>query len=349
MELAHNCLRNGSKNLAIPELRFEMSKLAERVGDDDKAIKILEDVIKIHYPNIEKWTTHTSVETDKAQRKQCAEVCMQRAKLLFKRKLLKHQDLLKLFRLPSTIFYESERNLVVLGQYIDTHVNQKENLHDESLLTIVQSYCRSLQFGVEHLHETLPRVFSMWIECGNVISNNGTQEEYLKDKDLSVGDDLTSILMDQQCDIYEKMSYEIGKLNHSTAAVLKLITDCKIFHTCNYHCFLYIFLDSLMKLPPHFLLTCLDQLLSRLCVAHTPTWLKIQELVVHITKSLPSSMWNVMAGTAVCYQLKISTDYFGLRYELSIYYVHDFFLQLFTVNQCEKKRSTRTNLNIASP
>lgn len=129
-------------------------------------------------------------------------------------------------------------------------------------LSIVQYYCKSLEYGSKHVYQSLPRLLFVWFHFASNVpkaSSGGQRGEYNAEQKAQV---------------------------HSYDTTVTKMSEC--------------ILNLFNIVPAYIFLTAYSQLISRICHPHADVWIQLKHMIAEIVIRHPhQAIWMMLAVSNV--------------------------------------------------
>ena len=176
---AYNLLLEAEK-FCHKETFIERAKLCWVRENKTEAIDVLQKGISEQFPNISQIAMKTDEElspNDKEQKLICGKAKLLLARYVDDAANLGPEVIPSYYNEAKVLQQRSEDVFVYIARYFEKFIgkNYKESDLDgfgDIIKFIISNYARSLIFGCEHLHQSLARMLSLWLDYGSRVSYN---------------------------------------------------------------------------------------------------------------------------------------------------------------------------------
>ena len=155
------------------EVFVERAKWSWLKGDKPQAAAILKRGLNIHFPERSSYKTDQSARTA-ADREACSRAQLLLAQYSEEPVTLDVNSMMLCYREASEINKDSEDGHFHFAMYLDRISSYRRENSVDYQYHIVVSLGKALACGNKHIYQSLPRMFSIWLEVGTLIANQGT-------------------------------------------------------------------------------------------------------------------------------------------------------------------------------
>ncbi|KAF8859864.1 protein kinase-like protein rad3 [Acephala macrosclerotiorum] len=253
---------------------IEHARLLWKEGHHRKAIQSLQGAIASnafmsHNKNMHT-TSFTNMDTDQQQNLLKARAHLLLAKWLDRAGQTNASALRTQYQLAAKTHMDWEKGHYYLGRHYNKLLeaekiipfeHQKDSyLRGEMAKLVIENYLRSLCYGTKYLHQTLPRVLTLWLDLGNSLKISG-------DSRTGLNKELASSLNDARRQILEGLHSRWKK---------------------------YI-----AKLPAYMFYTALPQIVARIAHQNTEVFRFLQDMIIKVIAAYPrQALWSLLAVCA---------------------------------------------------
>lgn len=257
---AYSFLLDASKyNLC--EVYYEKAEWFWGKGDAEQAIITLQKGIELFYPDMSDLKSSSSQEAMQ-MRYECAKLKLLLTRYSEESASLDSESIIKMYRKVVGLAPEWEDAHFYIGQAYDK-ILQTVDAKEEQwnyLICIVRHFGSSLQYGSHHVYQSLPKLFSIWLDFGTEVADMEKQLESSRSSDSS------------KVKYLKKMKMVLGSMN-------SLITN--LFPN---------------RIPPYIAFTAFPQLISQICHSHKVVFQQLKKIIAHLLVTYPNqAMWMIMA------------------------------------------------------
>lgn len=262
-----------ASHLGDQSATLEHSRLLWREGQHRKAIRSLEGAIAANV-----FRSHDHVQPEESMEPTTTNKASQQNLLTAKAHLLlaKWNDhagqtqsdlIIRQYRAAVSCFSKWEKGHYYLGKHYNKLLESEKAkpppkqaqtfITGETAKLVIENYLRSMSFGAKYLHQTLPRILTLWLELGS---------EAEQPLDPVYGND----------DNFR---------NHTSAQRRKMLTAI--------HTQLKKYID---RLPAFLFYTALSQIVARICHTHKTVFSHLVDIVAKVVSQHPQqALWTLLA------------------------------------------------------
>ena len=170
---AYNLLLE-AENRRNKDVFIERAKLAWARSNPNDAIITLENGIRDQYPELAKITNKDQVinSFDKEDLNTCGQGKLLLAKYVDEAATLGPNAVAGCYNEAKVLLRQNEDVHYYSARFFDKSIGKNYEASDldakgDIIAHIITQYCRSLTFGCEHLHQSLARLLSLWLDYGS--------------------------------------------------------------------------------------------------------------------------------------------------------------------------------------
>ena len=188
---AYNLLLE-AENHNNKDVFIERAKLSWARATPDEAITTLENGIRDQYPALVEIKKETVASFDKEDLDTCGQGKLMLARYVDEAANLDPNNCALLYNDAKILLKQNEDVHYFSARFFDKTIGKNYEAADldakgDIIAHIITQYCRSLTFGCEHLHQSLARLLSLWLDYGSRVfiarenQTRRTKKKYMED------------------------------------------------------------------------------------------------------------------------------------------------------------------------
>ena len=281
---AYNLLLEAQK-FSHKEIFIERAKLSWARSDKTEAINTLEKGIHDHFPQLVKGFDKKVIPgLVKADVATCSKAKLLLAKYVDDAATKEPDAIPSYYNEAKALAPDSEDVFYYSAMFFDKVIGKNYKTsdldsHGDVVSHIIMQYARSLSLGCAHLHQSMPRLLSLWLDYGSRISELEAAVANSKGKKRSSA---SSVSTPSPEEILKKKKAYLDKINDT---ILKFSDKC----------------------PTYYFLTVFPQLTSRICHDNSEVWSILKHILYKTFLSFPHHVfWHMVALSKSSYDQRAS-------------------------------------------
>eukprot|EP00058_Branchiostoma_floridae_P009059 XP_002594547.1 hypothetical protein BRAFLDRAFT_104468 [Branchiostoma floridae] len=262
LQTAYSSLLNAS-TYSLPELLVEKAKWLWHQNDQHQALITLQKGVAEHFSDTAYMNCGSS-EAANAKKHTHAKALLLVGRLMEDTAMYDSNQVMKQYKSVVEVYQEWEDGHFYLAKYYDrimTTMRETPVKAGEIILYVVTYFGRSLQYGNQHIYQSMPRLLALWLDYGAKVS-------------------------DLEKDVFEvrwHFFFSAGRAERSNMRVLLPKLN-------------EIIANLTRKLAPYQFLTSFSQLISRICHSHAEVLTRLEDIIAMLLVTFPQQcMWLMMA------------------------------------------------------
>lgn len=265
--------------LGESEAKIEHSRLLWKDGHHRKAIQNLEGAIKakVFTPserlpaNIgDSMSTTTTEEQQQLVNKLAARAYLLKAKWLDQSGQSSSHNVIQCYHTAIRLYNRWEKVHYYLGKHYNKLLESDKTQPKVSFSTkcgehtrlIIENFLRGIMFGTKHLHETIPKVLTLWLDLGMEASKDILPKDWERHRERYEREENIAVVRALRLDLIHQQ-------------IRKYVLE---------------------RLPPYIFYTALPQMITRISHPHPKTYDMLSRIIVKVASTHPQqSLWSLLA------------------------------------------------------